>query len=742
PALELPTDRMRPAIQTHRGAAVKTMLPADLTLALRELSRREGASMFMLLLAGFALLLSRLAAQDEVVVGSPSAGRRRVETEGLIGLFLNTLVLRTNLAGDPTFRELLGRVKTVVLGAYRYQELPFEKLLEELQPERQLSRSPFFQVLFNMVSVPEGRLELPGLKIESLPIPEPDSKFDFTFYLQEAGDAVHVSVVYNADLFDAVRMEEVVRQFEYVLAQGVANPDERIGAFSLVTTAAAAALPDPALPQSDEWMGAVHQGLSRSAERFPGRPAVVGFRDGEVWSYRELDVRSNQLAWFLRSQGLETGDVVAIWAHRGASLPWAVMGALKAGGTFMILDPAYPATRLIDYLRIGRPKALLAVEGAPPLPPEVEDVLLGLSCDVRLPLPPLGRAVAEGALAGQPTTDPEVSVGPDNAAVLTFTSGSTGKPKGVIGRHGPLSHFYPWMGRRFGLSEADRIGMLSALSHDPLQRDVFTPLWFGATLAVPDPEKIGTHGYLAGWVRSAGVTVLHLTPAMMEMVTISAEDRPPGEREMPTLRLTFVVGDQLKKSDVERLQRLAPALSCVNLYGSTETQRSVSFFPVPRPESPAWAGIGREVLPLGKGMEDVQLLVLNGTRRLAGVGEAGEIYIRSQHLARGYLGDEALTAERFLTNPFAQPGSGAGDRIYRTGDLGRYLPDGTVEFAGRADFQVKIRGFRIELGEVEAALSRFPGVKECVVVVREDRPGDRRLAAYLVAETAPAARDL
>ncbi|HSF41071.1 MAG TPA: amino acid adenylation domain-containing protein [Thermoanaerobaculia bacterium] len=284
--------------------------------------------------------------------------------------------------------------------------------------------------------------------------------------------------------------------------------------------------------------------------------------------------------------------------------------------------------------------------------------------------------------------------------------------------------------------------MLSALSHDPLQRDLFTPLWFGATLVVPDPERIGTHGYLAGWVRSSEVSVLHLTPAMMEMVTISAEDRAEGEREMPSLRLTFVVGDQLKKSDVERLQRLAPALSCVNLYGSTETQRSVSFFPVPRPESPKWAEIGREVLPLGQGMEDVQLLVLNGARRLAGVGEAGEIYIRSQHLARGYLGDEALTAERFLTNPFAQAGPGAGDRVYKTGDLGRYLPDGTVEFAGRADFQVKIRGFRIELGEVEAALQRFPGVKECVVVVREDRPGDRRLAAYLVAETAPAARDL
>jgi amino acid adenylation domain-containing protein/non-ribosomal peptide synthase protein (TIGR01720 family) len=742
PALELPTDRMRPAIQTHRGAAARAILPPDLTLALRDLSRREGSSMFMTLLAGFNLLLSRLAAQDEVVVGSPSAGRRRMETEGLIGLFLNTLVLRTSLAGDPTFRELLGRVKTVVLGAYRYQEVPFEKLLEELQPERQLSRSPFFQVLFNMVSVPEGRLEMPGVKIESLPIPEPDSKFDFTFYLQEAGDTVHVSVVYNADLFDAARIDEVLRQFEYVLAQGVANPDERIGAFSLVTTTAAAVLPDPTVPLGDEWRGAVHHALSRHAEKSPERTAVVGWREEEVWSYGELEARSNQLAHFLRSRGLQTGDVVAVWAHRGASLVWAVYGALKAGGTFMILDPAYPATRLVDYLRIGRPKAWLAVDGAPPPPQEVESVLLGLSCNVRISLPPLGPAAAEGGLAGQPTADPEVAVGPDDAAVLTFTSGSTGKPKGVIGRHGPLSHFYPWMGRRFGLSETDRFGMLSALSHDPLQRDLFTPVWFGAALIVPEPDRIGTHGYLAGWIRRAGISVLHLTPAMMEMVTISAEDRAEGEREMPTLRLTFVVGDQLKKSDVERLQRLASALSCVNLYGSTETQRSVSFFPVPRPESPVWAEIGREVLPLGQGMEDVQVLILNGARRLAGVGEVGEIYIRSHHLARGYLGDTALSAERFLINPFAQAGPGAGDRVYRTGDLGRYLPDGTAEFAGRADFQVKIRGFRIELGEVEAALSRYPGVKECVVVVREDRPGDRRLAAYLVAEAAPSPRDL
>ncbi|MFL6195586.1 MAG: non-ribosomal peptide synthase/polyketide synthase [Thermoanaerobaculia bacterium] len=736
PALELPTDRVRPAVQTHRGDVVRHVLPPALTGALRELSRREGASLFMTLLAGFKVLLSRLADQDDVVVGSPSAGRLRVETEGLIGFFLNTLVLRTDLSGEPDFRGLLARVKAGVLGAYRYQEVPFEKLLEELQPERQLSRTPFFQVLFNMVNLPPARLEMPGVRIEMLGLQEPDAKFDFTLYVEDRDGRIEIDTVYNADLFERSRMEEMGRQLEHLLAAAAGAPDLPVGLLPLVTPAAARLLPDPSRPLGDRWMGSVHQGLSRGAARFPERTALSG-PGGEVWTYAELEARSNQLAHFLRGRdlGIGTGDVVAVWARRSPALAWALMGTLKAGAAFMILDPAYPAGRLLDYLRIGRPKAWLGVPGAPPPPPEVQDAAAGLA---RIEL-----ADAAERLAGFDAADPAVPIGPDDAACITFTSGSTGKPKGVVGRHGPLSHFYPWLGERFGFSEADHFGMLSALSHDPLQRDLFTPLWFGAALAVPDPGRIGSPGYLAGWVREEGVTVLNLTPAMMELLTLSSEERP-GEGGMPSLRLAFVVGDLLKKSDVERLHRHAPALTCVNLYGSTETQRSISWFVVPRPETAAWAELGHEALPLGVGSEGVQLLVLNRAGRLAGVGEAGEIHIRGPHLARGYLGDPALTAERFLPNPFAAVPSPA-DRLYRTGDLGRYRPDGVVEFAGRADFQVKVRGFRVELGEIEAALARFPGVKECVVIVREDRPGGRRLAAYLVLDpgsSAPPPRDL
>jgi amino acid adenylation domain-containing protein len=715
PALELPTDRPRPAVQSHRGGRVLRDLPAGLVARLRDLSRQEGVSMFMTLLAGFQLLLARLSGQDDVVAGSPSAGRGRTEIEGLIGLFLNTLVLRTDLSGDPTFRELLVRVRDGVLGAYRYQDLPFERLLEDLKPERQLSRTPIFQVLFNYVSLADLTLELAGLTVEPLRLDDSDAKFDFTLYVRELPDTLVLDLVYSADLFEPARMEELLRQLEHLMDQAAAAPESHTGALSLVTAASAAVLPDPARPLSGEWRGAGHQAVSRYAGTRPGRTAVRDAR-GESWTWAELEARTNRLARFLIDGGVEKGDAVAVWAYRSAHLVEALLGTLEAGAAFLILDPAYPVPRLLDYLRIGRPTGWIGVAGAPPLPAELEQAAGLCRCRVELP---------STWLEGLAATDPGVPVGPDDAACITFTSGSTGVPKGVVGRHGSLTHFYPWMGERFGLGGDDRHGMLSALSHDPLQRDLLTPLWFGAELVVPDPEGLQTPGYLADWARRERMTVLNLTPAMMELLLDAAASSEI--RELPDLRRAFVVGDQLKKTDVERLHRLAPSLLCVNLYGSTETQRAISFFEVPR----GLDVLAKEVLPLGRGFEGCQLLVLNRAGRLAGVGELGEIHVRSRQLARGYLGDDALTAERFLPNPFV-PVPEPGDRAYRTGDLGRYLPDGGVEFAGRADFQVKLRGFRIELGEVEAALSRFPGARECVAVIREADPGRKLLVAYLV----------
>ncbi|MDQ3917398.1 MAG: amino acid adenylation domain-containing protein [Acidobacteriota bacterium] len=733
PMLELPTDRPRPPLQTYRGEKQTLLLSEGLTAALRELSRREGCTLFMTLLAAFKLLLYRHTGQEDIVVGSPIAGRTRAEIEDLIGFFLNTLVLRTRLSGELTFRALLGRVREVTLGAYAHQDVPFEQLLEELQPERDLSRTPLFQVFFNMMNFPELDIRLPGLEVKLIAPPELGSKFDLTLYVEERGRGLAFEMVWNAELFRRARAAEMLEQLRHLLTQVAANPDEQLGRFSLVTPTAEQFLPNPALPLGEKWEGAVHELFARHARRAPGRTAVRDSR--EVWTYGELEARSNQLARRLIAGGVRPEDRVAIYASREASLVWALLGVMKAGAAFVVLDPAYPASRLADYVALAQPRGWLQLESAGRPPAELEEFIEALAGGCRLTLPPRSAVEAAGFLAEHSTEDPGVVRGPDDLAYISFTSGSTGMPKGIMGRHGPLTHFLPWLVRAFGLDESDRYSMLSGLSHDPLHRDIFTPMQLGACICVPDAEEIETPGQLAEWMRREGVTVAHLTPAMGQVLTERPADAPPCE--IGSLRYAFFVGDILTRGDVAKLQRLAPGMTCVNYYGSTETQRAVSYYVVPAAAVGAQEGAGggepgREVIPLGRGIEDVQLLVLNPARQLAGVGEVGEIYFRSPHLARGYLGDETLTRERFIPNWMT---GRPRDVLYRTGDLGRYMPDGNVEPLGRADHQVKIRGFRVELGEIEALLGAHPSVHKVVVIAREDRPGDKRLAAYVVAQS-------
>ncbi|MFL6236839.1 MAG: amino acid adenylation domain-containing protein, partial [Thermoanaerobaculia bacterium] len=720
--LELPIDRPRPAVQSYRGHSVVRDLPPALGGGLNALSRREGATLFMTLLAAAKVLFHRWSGQDDILVGAPIAGRRLVETEGLIGFFLNTLVLRTDLSGAPSFRELLERVRAVTLGAYSHQDVPFEALLARLPQQRDPSRTPLFQVMFNMLNLPvTGAVPLPGITLEPFAVPELPSKFDLTFYVTERPNhGLFVHLLYNADLFDVERMEGLMDQLTAVLEQAAAAPETPIEALSLVTPAARAVLPDPAAPLDATWVGAIHDLFSARARSAPERTAVSD-REG-TWSYGELETAANRLAHALLAEGVRKGDRVAVWAHRSAPVAAAVLGALKAGAAFTMLDPAYPPARLVEILRVATPRALIRLEAGGPLPDAVDAWLAEAGC-ARLDLPRGGAAAVLARLEGLPAEPPAVATGPDDVAVLGFTSGSTGTPKGIAGRHGPLTHFLPWQCERFGLNGEDRFSMLSGLAHDPLQRDLFTPLYLGATIVVPDPEDIGVSGRLAAWVAREGVTVAHLTPAMGQILT----ERPSGGAfvEAPSLRLVMLVGDALTRLDVARIRRLAPGVTCVNLYGSTETQRAVAYH--------VCAGTGedaKQVLPLGAGMRDAQLLLTNRAGGLAGVSEVGEIAVRSPHLAQGYLGDEALTADKFRINPFTGL---PGDRIYRTGDLGRYLPDGEVAFAGRADQQVKIRGFRIEPAEIEARLAALPGVREAVVVAREDR-GEKRLVAYIVAE--------
>ncbi|HYW74575.1 MAG TPA: amino acid adenylation domain-containing protein [Pyrinomonadaceae bacterium] len=724
PVLDLPTDYARPPMQTYAGGREVATLSAELTHSLNSLSRRAGATLFMTLLAAFNVLLHRLSGQDDIIVGSPIANRPRAETENLIGLFLNNLALRSELSGHPSFLQLLSRVRQTALDAYANQDVPFERLIEELKPERDLSRTSIFQVYFNLFSFSD-QIQLPGGDSRSLvdawlQTEESLAKFDLTLYAGTDGDQLKLAFVYNSDLFTSGRVAEMMRQFTHLLSQVANQPGEMIGKYSLVTPATKALLPDPALPLNAHEPEAITTIVSRQALRHPDRTALVDA--AQSWTYREVDSQSNQLANFLIANGIRQGHVVAIYAHRSAPLVTAIIGALKAGAAFTIIDPANPAPRSIDCLRAASPRALIQIENAGAPPELLDQFVASLDDCCRITLDERGEAKT---LAAFPDEIPDVQIAKDDLAYIAFTSGSTGIPKGVMGRHGPLTLFTAWAKDEFDLNERDRFCVLSGLAHDPLHRDIFTPLQLGGTICIPDPRDLEAPAQLRAWMRRQQITIANLTPAMAQL--LCEEYRAADEAQLTSLRYSFLVGDVLTQRDVAKLKQLAPSATCVNLYGATETQRAVGYCVA--------STMGRQgpkqVLPLGRGIRDVQLLVLSPSQELCGIGELGEIYFRSPHLAKGYLKDDALTLERFIGNPFT---STTGDRLYRTGDLGRYLPDGNVEHAGRADRQIKIRGYRIEPGEIEAAIARTGYARE-VVVTAEKQGGANSLAAYIVPAT-------
>ncbi|HET7229444.1 MAG TPA: amino acid adenylation domain-containing protein [Longimicrobium sp.] len=769
PALELPTDRPRPAVQRHRGATESALIPTELHDAVHAMAARQGATMAMALLAAFQLVLGRLAGQDDVVVGTPIAGRVRPETEPMIGLFLNTLALRTRLRGDDTFAALLRRVRETMLGAYAHQDVPFERLLEELSPVRSLSRTPVFQVMFNMLNL-DGAYTGADLPADSALLHaeswsndlEYGAKFDLTLYAQERREGIAFNALYDADLFERPRISALLRQIGQVLAQAAAEPGVRLDDISLLPAGDAANLPDPTAPLPAQWFGPVHAMFSARAAERPNAPAIEDADGG--WTYTQAEAASNRIARLLHERGVRTGEVVAVHAHRSAWLPVALLGVAKAGAAWLVLDPAYPDARLAERVEIARPRALLRLDAAGPLSPELRRAVDALSPALVLALT-ADAAHPDAALLAAVSADPvEVDVGPDDLAYLAFTSGTTGAPKAVAGTHRPLSHFFRWYADALGAGPADRYTMLSGLGHDPLLRDLFAPLTTGAALHIPDSERIGEPGWLAGWFAAQAITVTHLTPAMGQLLTTAADAR------LPALRLAMYGGDVLRARDVAALRALSPTADVVNVYGATETPQAMSIYQVPREmddarssnlpqavfgggrkfedsstvlESPGGGrsgaapgsvdgNAGGARLPIGRGIEGVQILVLNAGGRLAGIGEVGEVAVRTPYLARGYANDAQLTAARFRPNPVT---GDPADRVYFTGDLGRYRPDGTVEIAGRADRQVQIRGYRVEPAEVEAALAAHAAVRAVAVVPRADADGEPRLVAYVVTHT-------
>lgn len=730
PTINLPLDTPRPARQTYNGASEVITIPQRTAEALRQLSRNHNATLFMTLLAAFNVLLYRHTGDDEILVGTPIANRNRTEIEGLIGFFLNTLVIRTRMPHSISFSELLGQVRGKTLEAYSHQDIPFEQLLQEISVQRDLSLSPLFQVMFVLQNAPFQPIELTELSIEPLGTDIGTSKFDLNFHVIETNDGLFSIMHYNTDLFQPWRIREWLNQFQLLLEQIVAAPDMAINTFDLVSRSARLVLPDPCVQlQKKTNLPTLHEPISAVAGQYPDNHAVEDASG--YWTYDRLETESNRLAAYLSDHNIGCGDRVAIIGDRNGALVWAILGILKAGAVFSIFDPAYPPQRLYDQLSTLTPAGLVVT----PTQLDLNDVLdsgkkelLNLKC--RIHLPEIGMPACS-ELTSYPADTFESTYNSEDPAYVVFTSGTTGKPHAISGKHAPVSHFLQWYQDAYMIKAQDRFSMLSGLGHDPLLRDIFTPLWCGACICIPDNNDIFTPGNLAKWMKDREISFCHMTPAMVPLLCAI----PPGTQNsisLPKLRHIVMGGDRLRYADVDKLTRIAPQAQCSNAYGTTETPQIMAFNPIAaatRKEINTTAADDSRILPIGKGIPEAQILILSDTKKLAGIGELGEIYIRTPYLTDGYLNNTALTCQNYITNPLSDI---PGDIIYKTGDLGRYLPDGRVVFCGRTDGQIKLRAFRIETESIIEALLDIPTITQAVVSLKTAEDKDSYLAAFIV----------
>ncbi|HEX8275245.1 MAG TPA: non-ribosomal peptide synthase/polyketide synthase [Longimicrobiaceae bacterium] len=690
PLLELPTDRPRPAVQDGRGGAVAFRLSARTAHAVRAIARDAGATPFMALLAAWQALLARWSGQDDVLVGTPVAGRTRVELEGLIGFFVNTLVLRAELSGDPGFRALLGRVREAALGAYAHQDVPFERLVEEMQPERTLRHTPLFQAMFALQNAGGGELELGGLRAEPLESAADVAKFDLDLQLAEEGDGLAGALVFRAELFDAATAERLAAHFAALLEGALAAPDAPLARLPLMDAAERARVLEAGrAPAAAHAFAPVHAGVAAQARRTPGAPAVAWERG--TLTYAELDARASRLARWLRGRGVGPETRVGICLERGPELAVAMLAVLRAGGAYLPLDPGYPAARLEHALDDSGAAVLLTQER-----------LLG-------GLPDTGAEIvcvdADAArIAREPAEDPGVETDPDALAYLIYTSGSTGTPKGVGVPHRALANHMAWMLREWPLAADDRVLQKTPAAFDASVWEFWAPLLSGATLVMARPDAHRDPAELARAVAAERITVLQLVPSVL--AAMLAE----GRLERGTLRLLFCGGEALPARDAARAREAAGA-EVVNLYGPTEACIDATWHRVTGVE-------GGTTVPIGRAVDGVAAHVLDPDGEPAPWGVPGELCLGGAQLARGYLGRPDATAAAFVPDPFADEG---GARLYRTGDRARRLADGALEYLGRLDQQLKVRGFRIEPGEVEAALRAHSGVREAAVGVRGGR---------------------
>jgi amino acid adenylation domain-containing protein len=707
PVLELPADHPRPASQSFRGACEWLKLPPVLGEKLNVLGQSGGFTPYMILLAAFQALIHRYTGQEDIVVGSPVAGRTRACLEKVIGVFVNMLVLRTKLDGNPGFFELLHRTQATVLEALAQQELPFEKLVEELQPQRSASYSPLIQVMFALQDELSENLKLPGITTAAFPLDPGTAKFDLTFTIVKSGAGLDCCAEFNTDLFEAATVRRMLVHYQTLLEGIAANPDQCISDVPLLTEEERERmLVEWNRTEMDFPRGqCVHELFSAQAAATPQSTAVVF--GNESLTYEELDWRSNQLSHHLKFLGVGPESLVAISMERSLEMVIALLGMLKAGAAYLPLDPSFPAERLRFMLGDSQASLLLTRSGEKErlgaLPENVRSICL--DTDWRL-------------ISEEGDDQLRVQMTPENLAYVIYTSGSTGQPKGVQIPHRAVVNFLHSMRREPGLSATDTLLSVTSLSFDIAGLENFLPLTVGARLVLASSDDVFDAARMKELIRGSRATVMQATPSFWQFLV---ESDWFGDRRMKVL----CGGEALSRELADKL--LERAGEVWNLYGPTETTIWSALAKVTPGTAPIF---------IGRPIANTQIYLLDAHLQPVPVGVPGELHIGGDGVARGYLNRPELTEEKFIPDPF-RTANPRGGRIYKTGDLARYRPDGTIECLGRNDFQIKLRGHRIDLGEIESALRQYPNVRDAVVLLREDAPGRKCLAAYLLRSAHP-----
>ncbi len=703
PILELPTDKPRPAAQTTSGAYYSIFMPRRLSDAVYELSRRSSATIFMTLLAAFQIMLSHYTGEPDIVVGTPIANRTQRETEDLIGFFVNTLVLRTDLSGNPTFSNLLSRVRETALQAYAHQDLPFEKLVEVLKPQRSLSHSPLFQVLFAVQNAPQSRFKVANLElVDSLRLGR-TSKFDLSLYVGEFAEGLRLTFEYNTDLFEPATISRMAGHFQTLLEGISENPEHRIYDLSLIGNEERRQLTEVWNDTNLEYpQVCIHQLFEQQAALTPARIAVQ--RDNQSLSFAELNARANQFARRLQSLGVGPEVRVAVRLERSLDMVVSLLAILKAGGAYVPIEVNYPDQRASFIL--NNCGALMLLTNA-----SLRGSITAERCSVICLDGDGFKIVAEddSNLVGRASAE--------NLAYVIYTSGSTGHPKGVLGTHRASINRFNWMWRMFPFQEGEVCCQKTGLSFVDSIWEIFGALLAGVPLVLLGDEVVKDPQRFVVALEKNGISRLVLVPTLLRVLVESGY--PLAER-LSGLKFCFSSGETLPLELARSFRKQLPGCRLINLYGSSEVAADVSYHEVGDPLDSR--------VPIGRPLANTQIFILDVNMQPQPVGIPGEVYVGGAGLARGYLNNPELTAEKFVPSPFShEPGA----RFFKTGDIGRFLSDGNIEYYGRRDHQIKIRGFRIELGEIEEVLARHPAVQQSIVTVDENE-GHARLLAYVV----------